>query len=123
MDEMPPLWAYFAIAGVADVALGALIFRDYRRLQAAESAEDKRPHRTRVRRWLGLMGLILALYPVMYGKGIFNARKELSEYLELVIGFSGLAIILGGVMFFSEPEPPPSPGDVDAQYGNENKTE
>ncbi len=111
---MLPVPIYIAIAVVVGGALAYLAIRENRQLKAAASEEDRQPHRRHARRSMGLAGLILALFPVMYGKGLFEPRASLAEYLDLAVGFTGLGIIVGAIMLFSDPEPPRPPGEDDA---------
>lgn len=118
---MIPLPIYIGVGLAVSVGLSVWAATEVRKMRQLESDEERRTHRVRARRALGLIGLVWALFPVFYGRSLFDPRATLSEFVDLVIGFSGLGVIIASVALLSDPEPnqvsdlPPTPVPEQAQ--------
>ena len=102
---MIPMPVYIGVGVVATIGLAIWLVDELRQIRRLDDPVKIRKRRNYARRALGLMGLVWALFPVVYGKGWFTPRATIFEYVDLAIGLTGLGMLVATVILFSDPEP------------------
>src|SRR5689334_9093044 len=115
---MIPMPVYIGFGVLATFGLGIWLFDELRQIRRLDDPAKIEKRRNYARRALGLMGLIWALFPVMYGRGWFTPRATIFEYVDLAVGLTGLGMLIATVILFSNPEP----NEADKSTANEAKS-